>query len=122
MVLGQQTSEPLARGDNAIEEAGCAPLGLSADLYSRTPGRSLIICLLQRICRTDHRRDAIGDFIAGVDHEIRPQVFLDRPFGRPPACAGGHIRPVSEADPACDDLLNETPSIRLAGRVWAHRT
>jgi hypothetical protein len=77
---------------------------------------------LQRICRTDHRRDGIGDFIAGVHHEIRPQVFLDRPFGRRPACAGGHIRPVREADPACDDLFNETPSIRLAGRVWAHRT
>src|SRR5208283_1706327 len=122
MVLGQQTCEPLARDDTAIEEAGCAPLGLRADHNRRTPGRRKVIRLLECIRSTDHRDDTICDFIAGVHHEVRPQVFLDRPLRRGLAGTGVHIRTVREADPTCDDFFNKTPSIRPAGRVWARRT
>ena len=95
---------------------------VSAPISTVAPGRREVIRLLQCIRSTDHRRDAISDFIAGVHHEVRPQVFLDRPLRRGLAGTGVHIRTVREANPTCDDFFNKTLSIRPAGRVRAHRT
>ena len=81
----------------------------------------MVLRLLECVRSTDHRHDTICDFIARANHEIRPKVFLDWPLGRRLAGTGVHIRTVGKADPACDDLFNETPSVRLADRIWADR-
>jgi hypothetical protein len=115
MCLRQKPREPLARDDAAVEIAGDSPRGFRADLDHLAPRRRVRSILSECARRAQHGGDAIGDLVAWVDHEIRPHVFLDRPFRGGLARARLDLRPVREPDPTRHRLDGE-PVLPLGRR------
>ena len=118
----QKPRKPLTRDDAAIEIAGDSAFGRRADFDHVRPRRRVRLILLQRIRLAHHRGDAIGNLVAWADHEIRPQVLLDRPFRRWFASARGDLGSIGEADPARHQFDGEAvvflDGLRAWGAAW----